>query len=232
MNPYVGHPSQVSGVEEHMLLKGKGKGMTLLEVRNGKALHITFSADRAMDISRLSFCGVNMGYFSPCGYVAAQFYGHSDNFLKSFTAGFLTTCGLTAAGSPCVDDGEELPLHGTISNTPCEQYSYTETEAAITINAAVRDASLFGTQLLLHRTYTISKTENTVYIEDSVENIGASTAPCMLLYHINIGYPLLSESALVKIPHHSVNGRNAHAEEKIDNCLTMEKPQRGYEERC
>lgn len=73
MNPYVGHPSQVSGVEEHMLLKGKGKGMTLLEVRNGKALHITFSADRAMDISRLSFCGVNMGYFHPVDMLRRSF---------------------------------------------------------------------------------------------------------------------------------------------------------------
>ena len=50
---YIGHPSQICGVEELTLAKGKGKGMTLLELRNGKGLNITFSADRAMDISRL-----------------------------------------------------------------------------------------------------------------------------------------------------------------------------------
>ena len=54
MNKYIGHPSQLSGVEQHMLLNGKAKGMTLLEVRTPKGLNITLSADRAMDISRIS----------------------------------------------------------------------------------------------------------------------------------------------------------------------------------
>ena len=44
------------------LLKGKGKGMTLLEVRNGKGLQFTLTADRCMDISRVSYKGDNMGY--------------------------------------------------------------------------------------------------------------------------------------------------------------------------
>ena len=51
-NSYIGHNSQICGVEESILTRGKGKGMTLLNVRNGKGLNLTFSADRAMDISR------------------------------------------------------------------------------------------------------------------------------------------------------------------------------------
>ena len=230
---YIGHDSQICGVEEHMLTKGKGKGMTLLEIRNGKGLNITLSADRAMDISRIEYMGANIGYFSPCGYVAPQYYDKDGNgFLKSFTAGFMTTCGLTAVGSPCTDDGEALPLHGTVSNTPCEHYYYTENDNEIKIYAKVRDAAIFNRQLLLHRTYTISKNENIILIEDSVENIGNAKSPCMLLYHINMGYPLLSENAIVNIPHNSVRARNKHALEDINNRLVMEKPQQGYEERC
>lgn len=230
---YIGHNSQICGVEEHMLTKGKGKGMTLLEIRNGKGLNITLSADRAMDISRIEYMGANIGYFSPCGYVAPQYYDKDGNgFLKSFTAGFMTTCGLTAVGSPCTDDGEALPLHGTVSNIPCEHYYYTEDDNAIKIYVKVRDAAIFNRQLLLHRTYTISKSENLIQIEDSVENIGSAKSPCMLLYHINMGYPLLSENAIINIPHDSVKARNKHALEDIDNRLVMEKPQQGYEERC
>lgn len=232
-NPYIGHSAQISGVEEHMLTKGKGKGMTLLQIRNGLGLNITLSADRTMDISRAEYLGTNIGYFSPCGYVAPQFYDRNGSgFLKSFTAGFMTTCGITAVGSPCTDDGETLPLHGTVSNTPCENYYYTENDEEIKVHAALRDAALFDRQLLLHRTYTVSKRENSVEIDDSVENIGSSASPCMLLYHINIGYPILSENAFLNIPHHHVKARNEHAQEDIDNCLIMEKPQRGYEERC
>ncbi|MBE7048747.1 MAG: DUF4432 family protein [Ruminococcaceae bacterium] len=232
-NPYIGHSAQISGVEEVTLAKGRGKGMTLLEVRNGKGLTFTLSADRAMDISRLSLCGVNMGFFAPCGYVAPTYYDNKGaGFLKSFTAGFLTTCGLEAAGQPCVDEGEELPLHGSIANTPCENYSYRETETEIIVEATVREARLFGRKMILNRTFTCSKIENMLTIEDSVFNEGSKVEPCMLLYHFNMGYPLLSETAKVVIPAHSVQARNAHAQAGYDDRLQMEKPQADYEERC
>lgn len=233
MQDYIGHPSQLSGVEEVALLKGKGKGMTLLQVRNGQGLDFTLVADRCMDISRLFFKGVNIGYFSPSGYVSPAYYDpRGDGFLKSFTAGFLTTSGLTAVGSPCTDAGEDLPLHGTISHTPAEQYSITETDTQIIIRATIRDASIFKHQLLLERTCCCSKAENTLQIHDKIQNIGTKTEPYMLLYHFNLGYPLLDADTQVVIPHHSVTGRNAHAAEDLANCLRMEPPQPDYEERC
>ena len=117
MNPYLGHESQIRGVEEHRLVGGKGDGMRLYEIHNGTGLHMTVSPDRNGDITRLRYKDINLSYFSPCGYVAPTYYDNvGSNWLSSFTAGFLTTCGLEAVGSPCVDEGEELPLHGTIAN--------------------------------------------------------------------------------------------------------------------
>lgn len=233
MNKYIGHPAQISGVEELILAKGKGKGMTLLQVRNGLGLEITLLADRAMDIARVTFKGNNLGYFSPCGYVALGFYDNRGaGFLKSFTAGFMTTCGLTAVGSPCTDNGEELPLHGTIANTPCENYSYEETESEITVKAQVRDAAIFAHQLVLKREYRISKTENKVLLCDKIKNIGSAEAPLEVLYHCNIGYPLLSENTVLDIPESVTEPRNDHAKKGLSDCLKMEKPQRGYEEMC
>ena len=43
MNSYIGHPSQLSGVEEYRLIGGKGDGMRLLQVRNGLGLEFTVS---------------------------------------------------------------------------------------------------------------------------------------------------------------------------------------------
>lgn len=232
-NGYVGQSAQISGVEEVVLTKGRGKGMTLLQVRNGKGLEFTLSADRAMDISRASLDGVNLGWFSSCGYVSPVYYDdRGEGFLKSFTGGFLTTCGLTAVGNPCRDDGEDLPLHGTISNIPCENYSYYETDDEIVIDATVRDAVVFGNRLLLVRRFTASKTANTLKIEDCVKNIGVKDTPCMLLYHFNMGYPLLSENAKVVIPSNSVKPRTEHAAGDIENRLKMEVPQADYEEMC
>lgn len=86
---YIGHIAQVCDVEEHRLIGGKGDGMRILEVRNGNGLEFTVTSDRCADISRVTYKGVNMNFFSPCGYVSPQYYDKSP-------FGFLTTCGLTA----------------------------------------------------------------------------------------------------------------------------------------
>ena len=116
MNPYIGHETQIRGVEEHRLIGGKGDGMRLYEINNGRGLMMTVTPDRNGDIMRLRYKGINFGYMSPCGYVAPTYYDKTEtNWLRSFTAGFLTTCGLENVGSPNTDNGETLPLHGTLA---------------------------------------------------------------------------------------------------------------------
>lgn len=62
ISPYIGHPSQLYGVEEVRLVGGKGDGMRLLQVNNASGLSFTVAADRCADVYRLCFKGVNMGY--------------------------------------------------------------------------------------------------------------------------------------------------------------------------
>lgn len=120
--------------------------------------------------------------------------------------------------------GEDVPMHGTASNIPCENYYYTEDDESITVYAQVRDAALFDVKLILNRTYVCSKTDNSVKITDVIENVGIKDAPCMLLYHFNMGYPLLCENSKVVIPHNSAVAGNDHAQTGFENKLVMEKP--------
>ena len=233
MNPYIGHASQLYGIEEHRLVGGKGDGMRLLQVWNGKGLEMTVSLDRCADISRVTIGGMNVGYMSPCGYVAPAFYQPTGaDWLKSFTAGFLTTCGLEGAGSPCVDEGESVPLHGSIANTPAEHAYWYEDKDALVINALIRDEVIFGRKFQLKRQICVSTLENTFRITDTVVNTGDKVQPLEVLYHMNMGYPLLDEDSVVCVPYSKVKGRDEHAAEDIDNCLKMEKPQAGYQEEC
>lgn len=233
MNKYIGHPYQLAGFQEYRLTGGKADGMRMLRVKNGKGLEIEISLDRCADLSQITVNGINMGYFAPCGYVHPAYYDNKGTgFLKSFTAGFLTTCGLTAVGNPCIDDGEELPLHGNISHTPVENYAVTENENHIEITSYIRDASLFSHKLILKRIYSVSKNENHIEMYDEIENISSMTSPVMILYHCNIGHPLLSENSNVVIPSLDVTPRNEHAEKDIENCLNMEEPQKDYVEKC
>ncbi len=233
MNPYIGHPSQLSFVEEHRLVGGKGDGLRLYEVTNGKGLEMTVSPDRCADIPRLRVNGVNLSYMSPCGYVAPAYYDSiGTNWLSSFTAGYLTTCGLQAVGSPCTDEGEELPLHGSIANIPSSHSYWTEDDENITIHALTRDETIFGRKLTLSREIIVSKSENSFMIRDTVENTGDRTEPFEILYHMNMGYPLLDEDSMITIPSETVIPRDEHAAEDLQNWMRMEKPQAGYQERC
>lgn len=232
MNEYLGHESQLYGVEEHRLCGGKGDGIRLFEVNNGRGVMFTISADRGGDISRIYFKGNNLGFFAPCGYVAPQYYDQNGaGFLKSFTAGFLTTCGLTAVGSPCHDDGEDTPLHGTISHIPAENVQHW-IDNAIHIKLTMRDASLFSRKMLLTREYICALDKDEITIKDTVKNIDDKENPFMLLYHFNMGYPLLKENSVVTIDSKSVEARNPRSEEGIDVATVMEKPQSGFEEQC
>ncbi len=233
MNPYIGHSSQLYGVEEHRLVGGKGDGIRLFEIHNGKGIDLTVSADRCADISRLRFKGVNLSYMTACGYVAPAFYDNvGDHWLSSFTAGYLTTCGLQNVGIPNEDEGEELSLHGSIGNTPCENVYYREEAGELCVYATVKDERIFGRKLTLERKIAVSTQENTFTITDKITNNSDRLESYSILYHMNMGYPLLDEDSVIEIPSTEVIARNAHAQEDIANWMHMQKPTENYEERC
>ena len=105
---YIGHSSQISGVEEYRCLNGKSDGMHVLHIRNGLGMELMINADRCADISRLSLDGKNLSYTSVVGNVAPDYFSiDSDGFgfLKSFNCGFITTCGFDNIGNPNEDEG-------------------------------------------------------------------------------------------------------------------------------
>lgn len=233
MNFYVGHPLQTRGAEEYILQNGKGQGMKFLYLRNGIGLELWVALDRCADPYRVTYNGKNMGYMTPAGNVHPSYYDADDaGFLRNFTAGFCTTVGFEGAGGASVDNGEYVPQHGRIGNAPAEGYSLEETEEALIVKATVRDCVLFGRRMVLNRTYTLSYTENKFTMSDTVTNEGEAKAEFLLLYHCNMGYPLLNENSVVKFPHEKIWAHSEEAKRHIDSALTMEKPQQGFIERC
>ncbi len=226
---YLGHPEQMSGAEFFRRCSGTGEGMKVCRVRNGLGLECLIAADRCADLCEVSYMGQNIGFLSPCGHRTPDL---NAPFLERFTAGFITTCGLNNVGSPCTDDGEELPLHGTISNTPCHNIYAQKTEEGICVRATVYDSRIFGRNLKLEREYFFSSEESSFLLTDTVCNLGETAEPIEILYHCNMGYPFLDEDAVLRIPSQKVTPRNAHAETGINNWNTVDCPTEGYEEMC
>ncbi len=232
-NSYIGHPNQIRGAEEYILKNGRGDGMKFINLRNGKGLDLWISLDRGADISRLTFKGDNMGYFGPSGYVASKYYDPRESeFLKSFTGGFMITCGLANVGGPCEDEGEKLPLHGNISHIPAILKGIDENDEGVEVTTEIRDSSLFGRKLKMVRKYFLSYKENKLTVEDTVTNEGDTESPHMILYHCNMGYPLLDETSDVRIPHTLLESRGEHSEKNKASALNMQPPTEKFEECC
>src|SRR5215203_7503761 len=76
--------------------------------------------------------------------------------LRSFGGGLLVTCGLQNVGEPSVRNGEELGLHGRISNTPvtllAREVRWDGENCLLQARAEVRESKVFGADLVLTRT--------------------------------------------------------------------------------
>lgn len=228
-NYYLGHPQQTTGAEFFRRDGGRADGVKVCRVRNGRGLECILSADRCADPVELTFMGHNMGFLSPCGHVKSD---STLPFLETFAAGFFTTCGFNNVGSPNQDQGEDLPLHGTIANTPCHSITADETEEGIEVRAVVYDSRPFGRNLKLERTYFFPADRNEIILTDKVTNLGSTKEPYEILYHCNMGYPLLDEDAILSIPSQSVLPRNDHAATGLKDWNKIQPPTAGYEEMC
>ena len=135
-------------------------------------------------------------------------------------------------GVPCRDEGEELPLHGSINHTPAERVGWKENNSEIILSAVVNPASPFGDMLNLNRKIICSKEHNTLVVEDTIVNEGWKSTPCMLLYHVNLGFPLLNENVQLTIPSDSVVPRDEQAAAGLDTWAEFQKPTAGIREQC
>ncbi len=235
MLEYVGDFSQLFGIKDYTLSSGKAKGVRAFDINNGAGLEFTVIADRCLDIAGLSFKGTNASYISKSGVVAPEFYEKDGiEFLRSFFAGFLTTCGLRNVGAPCEEDGDNFGLHGRISNTPAEEVcaavTWENDLPTMTLSGSMREARLFGENLVLRRRISCKYGENKITLQTTIENLGFKTEPLMLLFHFNLGYPLLDEHAELVTSTSKLTPRNDVAKEGINEYAQFQRPTAGYVE--
>ena len=232
---YIGDYSQMFGIKEYMFTGGKAKGVKAFDIHNSTGLEFTVLADRCLDIGKLAVKGVNCSYLSKTGIVSPTYYNGSDSsFFRNFYAGFLTTCGLRNVGASCNDNGEFFGVHGLMSNTPgeeiCASTVWDGDNPVMTISGQMREARFFGENMRLKRTISCPYGENRISIHDCVENMGFKDERLLLLYHFNLGYPLLDEDAVLLSPSKNVVPRDAEASKGVLSWQHMQSPTQGYAE--
>ncbi len=231
---YVGDVSQLARVKPYRLVEGHEDQLLAVDVITGSGLEFTVLPGRGMDIGDARWNGRSLAWRSPTGDQHPAFYDpHGDGWLRSFAGGLLTTCGLTWMGAPCEDEGRSLGLHGRASHIPATNVSWHNLwddgkNYALYVLGKMREALVFGENIELTRSIRTFYGENRIIIEDVVKNLGYVSTPHMILYHINIGYPVLSENARFVAPSKRVIPRDADAEVGKDQWREMQPPTLGY----
>lgn len=157
-------------------------------VQNGE-LELLFNKDNALDIVWAKFKGVNLSFMSKNGLNDG-----ARDFVGNFEGGFLYTCGMDNV-SGCVAG---KPVHGSLHYKKCDLAYAQEKDGVIYVYGEVRECALFGKNILLKRTYTV--TENSLQIEDVLQNLAYTDTEYVLLYHVNYGYPFLDECLQLDVP--------------------------------
>lgn len=237
----LGSMSQLGGLKKYHLSNGRGDGVEAVDVRTGAGLSYTVLPGRGMDIAWTDYKGVPVSYMSNTGVSAGAYVEGGMEWLRNFFAGLLTTCGLSNVGGPCSDThpviGERTyGLHGRISNIPADQVcvheGWEEDKYVMSVSGKMTESIVHGETLSLQRTVSSVLGENVIRIHDVIENEGNVETPLMVLYHMNLGYPVLSEHARLLIAPSSVKGASDLAEQEIDKYASFHPPVLGREERC
>ena len=232
---YIGNQSQLGGSRHYTLADGWGRNLRGIDVNSGSGLQYTILPDRGMDISLASFKGTNLVYITCNGETHPAFYEpESFGWLRTFTGGLLTTCGLTYLGSPVSDEGENLGLHGRYSTLPARQVAdlseWIGDEYHIKIRGIVEEGYMFGNKLRLEREISTILGDNRLILTDTITNFGNKPSPYTILYHMNFGYPLLSENAHLIIDPAQTVPRDDSAVSGMNEYKSFSKPQPGYRE--
>lgn len=253
---HVGSMDQLCGARRVVLDEGNEKGSEAVQFHTGSGLNFTALAGRALDISSADWCGQSLCWRSPVGDTAAAFYEPEGlGWLRGFYGGLVCTCGLSWAGAPHADpssseggplthvdaDGQakwqptgSLGLHGRISNVPAKHLSVCEwwdgDDYWMSAFGEMREAVIFGTNLLLRRTVKAKLGESKIWIHDEVENQSFAPQEHMFLYHCNLGFPVIAEGAEYLINSRQVTPRDEVAAPHLDSWKQFPAPIPGVEE--
>lgn len=229
-------------VRKETLRGGLCDGVDVVTIDNG-SLAVTVLPTRGMGVWDATYRGLRAGWSGPAERPVHPALVPVDQpnglgWLRGFGE-LVCRCGLTSNGAPGPDpEGNPvespLPLHGRIANLPAHRVELVLNDdgapGRITLVGTVDERSLFGSNLRLTSSITLSPGGNDFTIKDVVTNLAGGEAESQLLYHINVGRPVLEDGARFVVPAHEVAPRDARAAEDYQTWDRCGAPEPGFAE--
>lgn len=222
---------------------GSERGVRVAEVRTGSGFDFTVLLDRAMDIGSATYRGVPLAWQSGTGAAHPSRYEPGGlGWLHTFHGGLLALCGMTQAGHPGSgldpENNEVIGLHGRVNTIPAYdvgiERAWVGEQWVLRLRGTVDEVVLFGHKLRLERVIEFTAGEAAIHITDRVRNFGGLPAPLMMLYHCNLGFPIVSPDSIMVSPAQAaglpITPRDAAAEPGAATWMQMQEPTPGYAE--
>lgn len=225
------------GFKLHRLHGGIREGVELIDVNCG-SLRFSLLPTRGMSIWKAQCEGVEFGWNSPiAGPVHPAFVPLYDPSGLGWLDGFdelLVRCGLLSNGAPEFDEAGRLkyPLHGRIANTPAQRVEVfiDDQKQSIEIHGTVLESRFHFHKFQLKTVYRCQVDVPRISIQDTVTNRSAQANAFQLLYHLNLGAPVLDAGAKIVAPVREIAPRDIIAANAIDTWNTCAAPSVEYPE--
>jgi hypothetical protein len=201
---YVADMAQLADVRPVAFQDGPEAGVRALEFRTGAGLAFTVLADRAMDVGLAEIDGVPLSFMTGVGYAhPAYFSERGREWERIFPGGLFVTGGLDTFGQASVDEGVEFGQHGRASAVPARGVSWDADwdgdDYVLRARGRVKQVGFHAENLQLTREITAKLGENRFTVHDVVENLAGRPEPHQILYHFNVGFPLLDEGTELEV---------------------------------
>jgi Domain of unknown function (DUF4432) len=206
----VGNLAQIGSVELLSHEQGYARRSRFLDFRTGSGFRFSVHVDRGMDPGYAEFSGASLAWLPPKLFPAPAFWENDDHAWVRFVLGGLcNTAGLVTIGSPqTVDvshfkfharDQDRFGTHDRIAILPASHFNFGERwegeRCFLWAEGTVRQEIVYGENLLLTRRYEAEVGKSSFTLRDVVRNDGFYPTPHQLLYHFNIGYPVVDDGA-------------------------------------
>ena len=230
---------QFARIDEYSLSPGGRR----VRITAADGFDVELLPDRGLDLGSVSYQGIPLGFLTPAVLATPPAVGASG-FAERFGAGLLTTCGLDHFG-PAIRDGDQvLPQHGRASELPTAavrtETGWHDGRYRLSVAGRMRQWRIFGEDLVWERTVSTALGCDTLTITDTVTNAGDAAWPHMMLWHFNIGHPVLDEGTTIAVrgvpgrvpddPALAPLPRDAAAESGLNSWDRFGPPQPGFAE--
>lgn len=222
-------------VDYRQLTSGKSAGVTQLRLTTPE-FQATWVPTRGLGLAEVRLDDLRIGWQSPvAGPVHPHWVPLSEPSGLGWLDGFdelLVRCGLENNGAPQFGPhGElQLPLHGRIANTPATAVAVRGFAAGVEVVAEVTEARFHFYRWRLTTRYFLPRGRRQIQVSDQVTNAAGRLRDFQMLYHFNLGSPLLAPGSRLHIPVRQVVPRDAVAAAGVATWDQITVPRAGQPE--